>query len=72
MPSGDLMNAMWPSRGGRRMATPCCCRSAQVAYRVGPLVTHVAEPAASIFISSDCTVSPGSGSIAPNTSPSMT
>ena len=27
----NLMNAMCPSRGGRRIATPCACRRAQVA-----------------------------------------
>ena len=30
-PSGDLMNAMWPSRGGRRMATPASRSRAHVA-----------------------------------------
>jgi len=30
-PSGDLTNAMCPSRGGRKMATPPPCRRAQVA-----------------------------------------
>ena len=30
-PSGDFTNAMWPSRGGRRMSTPPACSRAQVA-----------------------------------------
>ena len=32
MPSGERMNAMWPSRGGRLMVTPFSCRPAQVAW----------------------------------------
>src|SRR3989338_6467137 len=29
IPSGDLMNAILPSRGGRLMTTPVCCSFAQ-------------------------------------------